>query len=313
MAHSKLKDSAGRWRATGTVPPTWGTGGHDYLFIQEAKAAGFTTIAAWVPGSDDPDNYPWEFLDDAGAMANFDLAAAACVSEYPDVDIWLFGNEREQFDMSSSDEGYQNWFTLENRAGQIWKGLGKQWAAGADQAIPQLLTTIQERRNYYYDTDPDYLCIHAYGNGGFTSRNVRDVRLAVEHKTGRSWELIFTEWAIDFENLTGYDTKAWVRDYRARDYIEHVARALRRERCYGCFFTMKEIVQEVGQLPQAGILLALSDTASAVNPPSMDPTDAFATTRRLCVEGPYTGNEWGARWQGIKEFARSTLLFPGYW
>lgn len=318
VAHAKLKDSANRWQG-GVVPGgagggQWGTNDHNNTFMTEAKALGMVTFGAWMP--EESSNKPWDYLDDAGAMANFDAAAAECVSVYPDVDIWLFGNEREGHDLDNSAAQVNDWFTLENRAGQIWQGLGKQWATGADQSIANQLSSITSRLALY-DSTPDHWVVHAYGNGGFTSRNVRDVRRSFEALLGYRPSLIYGEWAIDFENLTGYDTKDWVRDYRARQFNEHVGRALRRERCYGCAFNLKELMNVTVDFPdyeaRQGLIDALSDAETATNPPSRLPTSAAAVTRRYLIEGVMKGNEWGAVWQGAKEYGRSIASYPGYW
>ncbi len=307
LAHEKLKDTTERWRA-GTVPATWGTDGHDYLFIQEAKALGFKTVAAWVPEG------AWNYYEDAGEMAQFDLAAAACVSTYPDVDVWLFGNERESKDFDADVDETDAWFTLENRAGQIWQGLGKEWMAGADQAPANFLSTLKERMDDYWATDPDWLALHHYGSGGFTARQVGDLRRSIEYISGKTWDIAFTEWALDFENLTGYGTKAWVRDYRSREFNEHIARALRRERVYGCFFNFKEIAQESPDFfPRLGILQGMSNTQTDAEPPSPEATTAGLVVRRYLLEGRYWRNAIGATWQGLIERRQRSVGADEYW
>jgi hypothetical protein len=290
-----------------------------------------------VPRSPDgEDEYdPWEVTDDPAKMAEFDAAAQLCVDTYTDVDVWMFGNEREaldrdgRFGIGNGDEDEENrlgWFALEARAGAIWRAAGKGWAVGADTAAANSLDAIEERMAAWADaglTSPDYFTFHCYGDGGFVSRQVRDVRLALEHRTGEAWsdKIIFTEWGISFENQTSYNTKAWIRDYRSRDYAEHIGRAFRRERCYGTYFNFKEIFRpwegittsDSTKYPQQGIIDSLSATAVNAEPPSQLPTTAALTTRRYLMEGTYSKNAWGATWLGLKERARSLLTYPGYW
>lgn len=321
IAHAKLKDQAGFW-AGGLLPSSWGTGNHNSLFMTEAKAAGFTTVGQWMFSGA---TVPWDYVDDAAKMAAFDTAAALLVSTYPDVDAWLFGNEREADGIGNGiadDDARAAWFSLENRAGQIWQGLGKGWAAGADQAVSNFLSALDERQAAY-DTDPDYWVVHGYGNGGLSARHIRDVRLALEHKTGATWSdrVIWGEIAIDFENLTGFDTKDWVRDYRARDWWEHIGRALRRERCFGCYFNLKEVMrpwdgittEDTTKYVVEGMLDSFENTAQNANPPARLPVTAGAITRRYLIEGPLERNAVGAALQAAKEFARSYPEYFTYW
>lgn len=339
MAHTKLKDLGGNW-ALGQVPTGGGwtnPTGHERIFLQEAKALGFTTVVAWVPRSPEGPSYddPWEVIDDPVLMAAFDTAAAACVSTYTDVDVWMFGNEREatqrdgRFGIGNGDEDAENrhgWFTLEARAGAIWRDLGKGWACGADTAAANSLGVIEERMEAWADAglaNPDYFAFHCYGDGGFVPRQVHDLKAALELRTGASWtdKIIFTEWGISFENLTSYDTKDYIRDYRSRDHAEHIGRAFRRERCYGTYFNLKEIVRpwqgittsDSTLYPRQGIIDSLSNTAVHANPPSIVPSVAGATTRRYLIEGAYANRDWNALWQGFKEQARSLVSYPGYW
>jgi hypothetical protein len=314
FAHEKLKDQAGQWRAGGT--PTWAT---DYPFIQEAKAAGYVTIGAWQ--FEDEDNLPWDFVNSEPDMDQFDAAAAACVSNFPDVDVWIFGNEREVHGIDSTEEFEAEravWFGLEQRAGTIWKNAGKGWAAGADQAVAGFLQTLPERLNIY-TTTPDYWVLHAYERGGFSARHIRDVRRTVEEITGepQADRLVYTEIGMDFEPGATYGTKAWIRDRRARDWWEHVGRALRRERSFGCYFTMKAVMRpwdgittdDTTKYIIEGMLDAVLNTEQNPQLSSSKPATAAATTYRYLREGPYANNAAGAAWQAAREYARS---FPAY-
>lgn len=349
FAHTKLKDLVGYWYG-GLVPTGGGwvaedpptPAGHERVFLQEAKALNFKTMVAWVPRSPESETPPWDTVgdpwamtDDAYSMAQFDLAAQACVDTYTDVDVWLFGNEREaeqrdaEFGIGNGEDDEANrlgWFELEARAGAIWREAGKQWAVGGDTASANTLDAIEQRMAAWTAAGvafPDYMVFHGYGDGGVVSRQIRDVRDALEYRTGVDWsdKIIWSEWGIAFENQTSYNTKDWIRDYRSRDYAEHIGRALRRQRCYGTYFNLKEIVRpwegittsDSTLYPRQGIIDSLSDTAVNAEPPSQVPTTAAATTRRYLVEGRYATREWNAAWQAFKEYARSLVSYPGYW
>ena len=323
LAHDKIRDTAGRWES-GLLPLNWGTNNHGSVFMDEAKALGMVTVGAWSPQASDGEPEPWEEdgYNDAGLMANFDTACALAASTYPNVDVWIFGNERETKggDAGPGGDDEARYFALEARCGAIWQNTsGKQWMVGADQAPANFLASIEQREAAWAaaGVTPDWLSLHHYGDGGFVSRNVNDIRAAIEHRTGRTWNIAFTEWALSFENTSGYGTKDYVRDYRARDFNEHIGRALRRERVYGCYFNFKEIMDDhvdfPGFMPRQGIIDSLSDAAVHANPPSRSPTTAGLTTRRFLIEGAYANRDWNALWQGFKEQARSLVSYPGYW
>lgn len=296
VAHLKFRDFGELWR-TGAIPTM---SAHNQTFLSEAKAKGMTTIVAYVPENS------WNNVGNASLMSNLQTAAALAATTYTDVDVWLMGNERQQKTVDTAED----WFTVENICGQVWQGLGRGWAAGADQAPNNLLSTIQRRRADYWDTDPDWLIFHEYGA---IPAHVREIRLAVEALTSRTWNIAFTEWALDFEGLLAEGTKPWVRDYRAREYAEWWGRALRKERVYGCYFTLRELLDEPDLLPVAGLADALSEVEVADEPAAFDPSDAGLKTRRYLLYGANSRAVWNATWKGWRVLFRHLALRLGYW
>lgn len=300
VAHLKFRDNtpvgSEAWR-TGAIPTM---SAHNQMFLSEAKALGMRTLVAYVPENS------WNETANPTLMANLQTAAALAASTYTDVDIWLFGNERQQKTVDVAED----WFVVENICGQVWQGAGKQWAAGADQAPNNLLSTIQERRADYWATDPDWLVFHEYEA---LPQHVREIRRATEALTGRSWNIVFTEWALDFENPAQTGTKDWVRDYRAREYAEHWGRALRRERVWGCYFTLRELLDELpDQLPLHGLADSLGDAISD-SPPARDSSDVALKSRRYYLYAENALAEWNARHKARRIQQRNALDRIGYW
>lgn len=317
IAHTKLQDTNGLW-STGAIPTL---AAHQALFLSEARALGFRTLLAWTtPPAGPGDDAPWT---DAGQalLANFD-AAAALVAAIPDADILIYGNEREVDGISNSDADGQHrarYFALEDRAGAIWRGLGKLWAVGADEAAANFLGSIEER-TASWSANPDWLALHLYGTNTVPA-HLQIIREAIEQRTGRAWEIVVSEWALDFENLTGWNTKEYVRDSRARDYAEHFGRELRRQRMHGCYFTFKEVVRPLEGITQAdttryplqGLDDALSDVAVNPLPPARSPTGAASRTYRYLREGRLANGAFNAAYRAAKEYARSIVGYPAYW
>lgn len=316
IAHVKLNDQNGKWATgAGEIPSL---AAHQITFLSEAKALGFRTLLAWQTPSV-AGEAPWTDLGQT-LLTRFDTAAAL-IGGLADVDIIVYGNEREVEDISNSaaDEVYRlRYFALEARCGAIWQGQGKLWAVGADQATANFLGALDERQAAWTAAGktPDWLALHMYGTGTAAS-HVALVRDAIEYRTGRAWNIVVSEWALDFENLAGWNTKDYVRDYRARDYAEHFGRALRRERVYGCYFTFKEIVADPaafpGRMPRQGTIDSLSDSPVHDEPPAFSPSGAASRTLRYMTEGRYANNYWAAKRRGIKERMRSLLTYDSYW
>lgn len=315
IAHVKLQDTNGLW-TTGAIPLL---AQHQIDFLSDAKALGFRTLLAWTTPPTGP-GAPWT---DAGQayLAQFDTAAAL-VDNLSNVDIILWGNEREADGLSNSEANEierLRYFALEARAGAIWQAAGKLWAVGADQTTANFLDSIEEREAAWTaaSVTPDWLALHMYGQGGTVASHLALVRDAVEYRTGRTWNIVVSEWAVAFEGLSAWNTKPQVRDYRARDFAEWFGRALRRERIYGCYFTMKELVADPvaypGRMPRQGIVDSLSDTAVNSEPPSSDPDGSATRTYRYIVEGRGVARAWNALWAGRKERARSLRTYYGYW
>lgn len=311
IAHLKLRDQTSLW-AAGT-PPT--VAGQNALFLSEAKTLGFRTLVAYVA---DGSYLAFSPSGTAGQRANLATAALALAGT-ANIDILVYGNELQATVGAAWADSRTYWYDAEAACGAQFQAAGKLWAVGADQSRVNTLQYLSDRRAAWGATVPDFYNFHSYGTTGSPPRSVGDLMDTFNFLMGQvlNEKCIFAEWALDFEGLGAAGTKAWVRDYRAKEYAEHLAREFRRHRCYGVYFTLEEVLADIALVPPVGPALglknALLNAAQTTAPPARAPATAGTETYRVLTEGRYTNKRFNAAVLAALEYARSILLYPAYW
>jgi len=287
IAAVKIRDEAGDWRR-GRSPEVAKT---VRLFLREAKALGFRTVASYVPaGAWEPEPFGAALPAGRGRLLEAARQLARRLSD--EVDGWLLWNELEALlGKGASSRDWCGAWSAEALLAPIWNEYGAAWIAGGDMSASHLVDSMPARVAAWDAVRgglrPEAIAAHLYGEGGDQPEHLEPLLRALEHKLGYRPHLILTEWALGFEGVkVKRGSKPILRLEPAGLYAGAMGNALAALEVQGAYFTVREL-DEPDEWALEGLKWALEGLKWALAgdvrepAPILNPAKAMAKGMRL--------------------------------